>query len=135
MLVDGRGVPLSIVVTGANRHDSTQVDAVLWSKVKYPEAEVEENLCADAGYTGKEIKKSMEDFGYTPHVKGRKVEAEAKKQEGFKPRRWVVEACHSWMNNFRKLHVRYEKSKQSYLALCMLAAAIIALNKIGIIYG
>lgn len=38
-------------------------------------------------------------------MKGRKIEAEAKK-EGFKPRRWVVEACHSWINNFRKLHVR-----------------------------
>ena len=29
LLVDGRGVPLSIVVTGANRHDVTQLGAVL----------------------------------------------------------------------------------------------------------
>ena len=29
LLVDGRGVPLSIVVTGANRHDSTQLELVL----------------------------------------------------------------------------------------------------------
>ena len=126
---------MSIIVTGANKHDSTQVDAVLWNREAYPATEVQENLCADAGYVGKEIKQNMEAFGYIPHVKGRKVEAEAKAQDGFKPRRWVVEACHSWMNNFRKLHVRYEKSKRSYLALCMLAAAIIALNKIGIIYG
>ena len=111
------------------------MDAVLFRKVKEPAEQVEENLCADAGYTGKDIKKSMEDFGYTPHVKSRKTEADAKRTEGFKQGRWVVEACHSWMNNFRKLRVRYEKSSRSYLALCMLAAAIIALNKIGIIYG
>lgn len=107
----------------------------MWNKEAYPEEGVMENLCADAGYVGKDIKASMEAFGYVPHVKSRKTEAEAKKVEGFKPRRWVVEACHSWMNNFRKLRVRYEKSRKSYLALCMLAAAIIALNKIGIIYG
>jgi hypothetical protein len=29
LLVDGRGVPLSLVVTGANRHDVTQLQAVL----------------------------------------------------------------------------------------------------------
>ena len=29
MLVDGRGVPLSIIVTGANRHDVSQIAAVL----------------------------------------------------------------------------------------------------------
>jgi hypothetical protein len=27
--VDGRGTPLAVVVTGANRHDVTQVEAVL----------------------------------------------------------------------------------------------------------
>ena len=29
LLVDGRGVPLSLVVTGANAHDVTQLEAVL----------------------------------------------------------------------------------------------------------
>jgi len=29
LLVDGRGVPLSLVVTGANRHDVTQLELVL----------------------------------------------------------------------------------------------------------
>jgi putative transposase len=29
LLVDGRGVPLSLVVTGANRHDVSQLEAVL----------------------------------------------------------------------------------------------------------
>ncbi len=101
----------------------------------YPDREVKEKLCADAGYVGKNIKKNMETFGNEPHVKSRKAEFDAKKTEGFKAKRWVVEDCHSWMNNFRKLRIRYEKSRRSYLALCMLAAAIITLNKIGFIYG
>ena len=55
------------------------------------------------------------------------------------PRRWVVEVAHSWFTRFRKLLVRYEKLHRSYLALTMLAAAIISFRhvpvKINIIYG
>jgi len=53
----------------------------------------------------------------------------------FKSRRWVVEACHSWFNRFRKLPIRYEKLDARHLALLHLAAIIIALRKIGVIYG
>jgi len=53
ILVDGRGVPLSVVVTGANRHDASQLKAVLENKIAEPIMEAEpENLCADAGYAG-----------------------------------------------------------------------------------
>lgn len=49
ILVDGRGVPLSVVVTGANRHDASQLQLVLSSKVVESVMESErENLCADA---------------------------------------------------------------------------------------
>lgn len=76
----------------------------------------------------------MRQYGYQPCVKGRSTEARDR-AAGWRPRRWVVEAAASWMNRFRKLHVRYEKTHRSYLGLCMLAAAIIALNKTGVIYG
>ena len=45
-----------------------------------------------------------------------------------------AEAAHS-CNKFRKLHIRHEKTTISYRGLCMLATAIIALRKVGIIYG
>ena len=32
MLVDGRGVPLSLVVSGANRHDVTQLE-IVWDEI------------------------------------------------------------------------------------------------------
>ena len=52
----------------------------------------------------------------------------------FKPRRWVVELAHSWFNRFRKLVPRYEKTDLSHNALCVLAAAMIVLNKVVVIY-
>lgn len=56
-----------------------------------------------------------------------------------KVRRWMVEACHGWFNRFRKLLVRYERLKHTFMALNHLAAATIALRKselpVNIIYG
>lgn len=134
--MDGIGVPLSIVVTGANRHDVTQLAAVLDGRVVLPPEGTVQNLCADKGYTGKPAKEIMEKRGYVPHVKQRGEEIEAKKNvPGYKARRWVVEVAHSWFNRFRKILVRFEKRDDTYEALLHLAASIIAFRKVGVIYG
>lgn len=139
MLVDERGVPLSITVTGANEHDVTQLEKVLDGiVVKRPKAKKDapQHLCADKAYCGKPALKSIRARKYTPHVKQRGEEIEAKKKvRGYKARRWVVEACHSWFNRFRKILVRFEKTLSSHIALIHLAAAIICFRKAGIIYG
>ena len=141
--MDGRGVPLSLVVTGANVHDCKRLDDVLTAivvKRKSPSQRRSKHLCADAGYRGGEHLRTIEDHGYIPHVVDRRQEAAAKQRQPWKrARRWVVEVCHSWFNRFRKLLVRYEKLERSFLALNHLAAAIIAFRKvplaINIIYG
>ncbi|WP_138774391.1 IS5 family transposase [Desulfohalovibrio reitneri] len=138
ILVDERGVPLSIVGTGANRHDVSRLENVLKGKVVGGpfEPEVADNLCADAGYTGDNARQVIENAGYLPHVRPRGEEiAEKERNPEFKPRRWVVEVSLSWLNRFRKLLVRFEKLHSTHLALTHLAAAIIALRKTGIIYG
>ena len=74
MLVDGRGVPLSLVVTGANRHDVSQWAAVLEAivvKRPSPPKRRSKHLCADAGYTGAPALAIIKKHGYIPHVKGR----------------------------------------------------------------
>lgn len=136
--MDDRGVPLSLVVTGANRHDVTQLELVLDEIViDAPDKEkVTQHLCADKGYSGEPARLAMVARGYIPHVKQRGEEIQEKKNiPGYRARRWVVEVSHSWFNRFRKLLVRYEKLADSYLALLHMAAAIIAFRKIGIIYG
>ena len=143
MLVDGRGVPLSFIVTGANRHDVTQLDTVLSSimiKREVPSERRSKHLCLDAGYRGQPALEIIERHGYIPHVASRTQENEAKQlHPGKKARRWIVEVCHSWFNRFRKLLVRYEKLERSFVALNHLAAGIIAFRKvhlkINIIYG
>ena len=74
MLVDGRGVPLSLVVTGANRHDVTQLapvlDAIMVDRPS-PPMRRHKHLCADAGYTGAPALTVIEEHDYIPHVRSK----------------------------------------------------------------
>jgi transposase len=102
---------MSLVVTGANEHDVTQLDAVLQAvmvKRKTSSTRRSKHLCADAGYRGRPALEIIESHGYIAHVVDRAKEADAKRRDPTrKTRRWVVEVCHSWLNRFRKLLVRY----------------------------
>ncbi len=119
LLVDGRGVPLSLVVCGANRHDVTQLEALLDAMVVMelrPAYEV--HLCVDKGYTGAPANGVMCDRDYTPHVSVAEEERTVVLNDpNHQPRRWVVEVAHSWFKRFRKLLVRYEKTTASFVAL------------------
>jgi transposase len=82
------------------------------------------NVCRDAGYAGSQ--KLPEAMGYKAHIRPRGEERQEKQQNPqFKARRRVGEVCHSWLNRFRKLLVRYEKKMRNYLGLVEFACAII----------
>lgn len=125
---------MSLVVTGANRHDSIALDPLLKARVVEPgEDDLAQNLCLDAAYVGKE--EVAKANGFVPHIRPRGEEKKLiERDPTFKARRWVVELAHSWFNRFRKLIPRYEKSDLSYNALNALAAAMIVLNKVMVIY-
>jgi transposase len=95
-------------------------------------------LCADTGFVGAVARQDMIARDYTPHVRPR-GEQRTERAQGKRSRRWVVEVAHSWFTRFRKLLVRCEKTHRPYLALYMLAAAIISFRnvpaKVNIIYG
>ena len=127
LLVDGAGVPLSLIVSGANRHDvkllAITLDSIVVVRPKTSRRR-RQNLCADKGYAGRPAAQAMQQRGYTPHVRQRGEEARACRK-GQRARRWVVERTHSWFNRFRKLLVRYEKTAANFLALLQCAAALI----------
>jgi len=123
-------------VTGANRHDVSQLEAVLDSIViERPDIfERPQHLCLDKGFTGEPALEIVVLRGFIPNIRSRgeeKIEKTDNPEQ--KARRWVVEVTHSWMNRFRKLLVRYEKLTSSYLGLLMLACAFIAFRKADVI--
>jgi hypothetical protein len=68
--------------------------------------------------------------GYTPHIRHRREELELKRTSPrWRARRWVVEACHSWLNRNRALLIRWSKKPENHLALLQLACGLIAFKK------
>jgi putative transposase len=128
LLVDGTGVPLSLIVSGANRHDvkllAETLDSIVIRRPK-PTRRRRQNLCADKGYSGKPAAAIIRGRGYIPHVK--QIGQETKPIRGRRQpaRRWKVERTHSWLNRFRKLLVRYEKKADNFLGLLHCACALI----------
>ena len=127
LLVDGSGAPLSLIVSGANRHDvkllAATLDEIVVRRPK-PTRHKRQHLCADKAYSGRPAAEVMHSRGYTPHV--RQIGREPSRRRGRgRARRWVVERTHSWFNRFRKLLVRYEKKEANFMALLQCAAALI----------
>ena len=110
---------MGLAVDGANRHDMKLVRATVDSLPvpgPAPTPECPQGLCLDKGYDYDEVRQTLHEFGFTAHIRSRGEEAQAikaqaiKKEAGFKARRWVVERTHSWINRFRRILVRWDKS-------------------------
>lgn len=79
-----------------------------------PSETEKQNMCLDKGYDYNEVREILAEFGFTAHIRARGEEAQLlKKEAGFKARRWVVERCHSWMNRFRRILIRWDKSRKT----------------------
>src|ERR687886_1947103 len=69
LLVDERGAPLSVVLSGANRHDKVSAIDLLVSVVLKRPAHKEHHLCADKAYDATDVREFVISEGYTPHIK------------------------------------------------------------------
>jgi putative transposase len=136
LLTEGHGVPLGVVVAGANRPDMKLVAPTLYSLVverPEPTEEQPQGLCLDKGYDSEEVRATLAGFGFTAHIHARGHEAHAlKRQAGFRARRWVVERTHSWRNRFRHILVRWDKKADNYRAFLHFACALIAFRAAGL---
>jgi putative transposase len=139
LLVDGRGAPISIALTGANRHDKiSAVDLIVSVMPKRP-AHKEQHLCADKAYDSDDLREFLASAGYIAHIKvnsRRKGAAEGEEHSPtddfpkivYPARRWIVERTISWLSKRRSLRTRWSKKAEKWLALVQLACAHILLN-------
>jgi transposase len=129
LLCDGNGVPLVIQLTGANRNDSQQalalVDAIppLQGERGRPRHRPD-CVLGDRGYDAEAIRQGLRDRGIIPFLAKRNTEHGS----GLGRWRWVVERTFAWLNQFRRLRVRYEKRADIHEAFLSLGCALICWN-------
>lgn len=133
-LTEGAGIPLAVVVDGANRHDmkllAATLDGIVIARPE-PTDEEPQHLCLDAGYDYEAVREQVGARGSIAHIRPRGEERALKQQlPGWRARRWVVERTHSWLNRSRRLLVRWEKRAALYLAFVHLACAQLIFSKL-----
>ena len=82
--MDGNGVPLAVIVGGANRHDSIFLASLLDARVISQPNQMINNLCLDAGYTGKE--RDVRERDMVPHIRPRGEEKTFREKKRYSSR-------------------------------------------------
>ena len=131
-LTDAGGLPIAIDAGSASPHEVTLVDKTL-------DACFLEHLPArvigDKAYDGDPLDERLAEERnvelVAPHKSNRKKPAT---QDGRKLRcycrRWKVERLFAWLQNFRRLVVRYEYHLCNFLAMIKLGCVVILLRKV-----
>jgi transposase len=136
---DGSSVPLSVHTESASPHEVTLVGPTLANAFL---KEKPERLIGDKAYDSDPLDETLREEGIemiAPHRKNRKKEKarmdarEGKSQDGRKlrryKRRWKVERLFAWLQNFRRLVVRYECKDENFLGMAQLGCILILLRK------
>jgi transposase len=125
-------------VSGAHRREVTLLEPTVHRVVipRPPPQAGRRHLCGDKGYAGAPAGQAVRARRYVPHSPQRGVEPQPRRRHPHgRARRWGVERTHSWLNRFRKLLVRFEKTAAGHEGLLEVACALIAYRQVISIYG
>ena len=98
MIVDGKGIPLGVVLAGANRHDSPLLAPTLEALDTLGGLPEPVNIHLDRGYDSEPTRRLLAERGLRGVIseKGRRAPLGSTK-------RWVIERTNSWTNVHKKL--------------------------------
>ena len=115
MLTEANGTPLSAILTGANRHDVTQLLPLL-------DMELGWTPCRRCGvHTAVPVIDPSDCTPTGPMTRG---------GIGLGVYRWVVERTLGWLHQFRRLRVRYERRADIHEAFLSLGCSIICFRRL-----
>lgn len=126
LLVDRAGLPLSVRISTANTHDKLAPEPLVrgiapirsrrGSRRRRPA-----KLHGDKGDDYADLRRWLRRRGITPRIARRGIES----SDRLGRHRWVVERTVSWLSGCRRLHRRYERKPEHFLAFVGIAATLI----------
>ena len=132
VLVDARGLPVAVDTTSANPHESRLVQRLfdfMLTDAMPP------RVIGDKAYDSDRLDEELAHRGIemiAPHRRNRKLEnitqdGRALRRYG---RRWKVERTISWIQNFRRLCIRWEKSTTMFKGFLHLGGTMLLLKQV-----
>jgi transposase len=128
-VVDARGVPLAVKVSAANVNEVTLFEALLDAiePIKRPLGRPRKRpakVHADKAYAAAHCREYLRRYGMACRIARKGIES----TQRLGRHRWVVERTLAWLNQFRRLTVRYERRAAIHQAFLDLGCALICWN-------
>ncbi|WP_107440546.1 IS5 family transposase [Streptomyces sp. 2224.1] len=126
LITDRNGLPLSLGISGANMHDSLGLAPLVRGippirSRRGPRRRRPAKLHADKGYDYDHLRRWLRERGIAHRIARKGVEP----SQRLGRHRWVVERTVAWLSGCRRLHRRYERKAEHFLAFVGIAAALI----------
>jgi transposase len=130
LAVDGGGLPLAVLVTGANTHDAVVFEALLddLPRVRTPSGgrRCRPDKChADKAYDHRRCRAYLTRRGIKVRIARRGIESSSRLGR----HRWKAERSIAWLAGCRRLRVRYDRDSERFFAFAMLACARLCFNR------
>jgi transposase len=131
LITDRNGLPLSLGISGANMHDSQGLKPLVRGippvrSCRGPRRRRPAKLHADKGYDYDHLRRWLRERGIRHRIARKGVES----SQRLGRHRWVVERTVSWLAGCRRLHRRYERKAEHFLAFVGIAAALIGYRRL-----
>lgn len=142
VIVDGHGLPLGLHLDQAAPHESRLAEQTLATiRVPQPRGRPRtrpKELLADKGYDSRELRRKLWRRGIKPTIPTYERHPHPTRRRRGRPirvgpgyaHRWKVERCFAWMDNCRRLIVRYDRTLKHYAAFCYLAFTLWCIKRI-----
>lgn len=132
LLCDRNGIPLGWAIDGANRHDTTLLDATLDAADDQRLLEEIETLHLDRGYDNGVVRTAITAAGIDDLICSKVRRAGHGKVKKHVPlgMRWPIERTNSWLSNFGQLRRNTDRQARHRLAQLALAVTLLITAKL-----
>ena len=132
VLVDARGLPVAVDTTSASPHESQLVQRLFNFMLT---AETPPRVIGDKAYDSDRLDEELAHEGIeliAPHRSNRKLANITQDGRSLRRynRRWKVERTISWIQNFRRLCIRWEKSTTMFQGFLHLGCTMLLLKHV-----
>jgi len=132
VLVDARGLPVAVDTAPANPHESKLVQQLFDFMLP---VEKPERIIGDKAYDSDALDEQLAEQDIemiAPHRQNRRPETRTQDGRALRryKRRWTVERTIGWLQNYRRLCIRWEKSNTMFQGMLHLACTILLLKEV-----
>ena len=139
VVADGKGIPIGLKLTSATPHEATLIESTL-DTIRVPRAgkgrprKRFSRLIYDRAADSMPLRNRLKSERKIDLICPQRSNQKTKVQDGRKLRRykhrWIIERTNSWLQNYRRVLVRFDRIFTMYSAFVTLACLMITLKRL-----